>query len=136
MKCHDRLYFLYLGDTSPTKFWSIFVAVFAACGLALRAGDVNGDMALLVQVMPWWAWSLALVYVLVNRLIYLLFWRGNVFTRISTPLVSIFVWGYFFAAQFVAPDFGLGLLFLVPALQETWILSRVFWDERLLWKKK
>lgn len=131
----DRLYCLYLGDTSPTKFWSIWVAIFAAAGMTLRAGD-GGDVSLLIRLLPWWAWALMLLYVVVARVVSILWWKGTTLTRVFTPLLSVFIWGFFFSSQFVAPHFGLGLLFLVPAFQETWILSRVFWDERLLWKRK
>jgi len=134
MTTRDRLYYLYLGDTTPTKYWSIWVAVFAAAGMWLRADDATGDMHLLVHLLPWWAWTFLLTYVAITRSITILWWNGTVWTRLLTPLFSIFLWGFFFASQFVAPNFGLGLLFLVPALQETWILSRVFYDERLLWK--
>jgi hypothetical protein len=101
----------------------------------LRAGDSgHPDTDLLIDLMPGWAWMLLLVYMMATRTITILWRSGTVWTRIITPLLSICVWGFFFSAQFVAPNFGLGLLFLVPALQETWILSRVFWDEELLWK--
>ena len=131
----ERLFLLYLGDTQPTKYWSIWVALFAAMGLMLRAGDSgHPDTDLLIDLMPGWAWMLLLVYMMATRTITILWRSGTVWTRIITPLLSICVWGFFFSAQFVAPNFGLGLLFLVPALQETWILSRVFWDEELLWK--
>lgn len=135
MTTRERLFLLYLGDTQPTKYWSIWVALFAAMGLMLRSGS-NGhpDTDLLIDLMPGWAWILLLVYMIATRTITILWWSGTVWTRILTPLLSICIWGFFFSAQFVAPNFGLGLLFLVPALQETWILSRVFWDEELLWK--
>lgn len=135
MTTRERLFLLYLGDTQPTKYWSIWVALFAAMGLMLRAGDSgHPDTDLLIDLMPGWAWMLLLVYMMATRTITILWRSGTVWTRIITPLLSICVWGFFFSAQFVAPNFGLGLLFLVPALQETWILSRVFWDEELLWK--
>lgn len=135
MTTRERLFLLYLGDTQPTKYWAIWVALFAAMGLMLRAGDSgHPDTDLLIDLMPGWAWMLLLVYMMATRTITILWRSGTVWTRIITPLLSICVWGFFFSAQFVAPNFGLGLLFLVPALQETWILSRVFWDEELLWK--
>ena len=132
MKILDRLYCLYLGDTGPTKFWSIWVAVFASAGMALKSNQTGSDIHLMLTLAPWWVWSLILLHVVTARTVSLLWWTGVVATRIFTPLISVFLWGFFFASQFVAPNFGLGLLFLVPALQETWILSRVFYDEKLL----
>jgi hypothetical protein len=103
--------------------------------MILKAGDDTSDIHLLLDLAPWWVWALILAYISISRCIAVLWWHGNVLTRVLTPLMSIVLWGFFLAAQWVAPNFGLGLLFFVPALQETWILSRVFWDERLLWTK-
>lgn len=136
MNIPDTLYDLYLRDTQPTKFWSIWVALLASIGMLLKANDPSTDINLLLHLFPWWFWSIALAYMAVSRAIAVMWWNGTVATRIFTPLLSIVVWGLFLAAQKVAPQFGLGLLFIVPAFQEVWILSRVFWDERLLWKPK
>lgn len=128
----ERLYFLYLSDTGPTRFWSIFVAIFAGVGVALRGDDLGGDVALLLTAAPWYVWSSLLGGVATARWIGLVSWTGNTFTHLMVPGVSIVVWVMFFAAGLVAPNFGLSILFLVPALQETWILSRVVYDEGLI----
>jgi hypothetical protein len=40
----------------------------------------------------------------------------------------MFIWVMFISAAVLAPQFGLSLLFIVPALQDTWILSRSFFE--------
>ena len=79
----ERLFLLYLGDTQPTKYWAIWVALFAAMGLMLRAGDSgHPDTDLLIDLMPGWAWMLLLVYMMATRTITILWRSGTVWTRI------------------------------------------------------
>lgn len=118
------------GDTDPTKFWSIWICLLASVGMYMRRDDPQGDIHLLISIAPWWAWMLLLAYIGVSRVVGLFWWRGNLFTKVATPLVCIVVWSLFFAAGVTAPNFGLGLLFLVPAFQEAWLLGRVVFEER------
>lgn len=127
----ERFYILYLSDTGPTRFWSIWVAVFAGVGVALRGETLGCDLTLLLTVAPWYVWSAVLGGIAVARWVGLISWTGNTATRLAIPIVSVIVWAMFFAAGLIAPNFGLSILFLVPALQETWILSRVIYDEGL-----
>jgi hypothetical protein len=127
-----RLYDLYLSDTCATKFWSVWVCLLAGLGMSLRSGAPSPDMQLLFDIAPWLVWSVLLWTTSASRLIAILFGKGNLLLRISTPLLGLLIWVFFFTANAIAPNFGLGLLFLIPAIQEAWILSRVFYDERLL----
>lgn len=109
------------------------VCLLAAVGLYLRSkSDRSGDVALLLGMMPLYCWSWSLALLAVSRIVGLFFWEGLLITKLLTPALGIVVWGFFLAAAWVAPGFGLSILFLIPALQEAWILGRVFRDEGMI----
>ena len=116
-------------DTELTKLFTAITAGFAAIGLFMRGG-IGDDLKLLLDVFPSWGWQLLASYLCVSRLVGLFIWPGNVITQIGTPLVGIVFWAWFFAGSFVAPGFGMGMLFAVPALQESLLLGRAIRDRK------
>ena len=84
-------------------------------------------------MMPWYCWSWSLALLAVSRIVGLFFWEGLLITKLLTPALGIVViMGFFLAAAWVAPGFGLSILVFDPALQEAWILGRVFRDEGMI----
>lgn len=129
----ERFVHILKADTEPTKASTVIVCLLAAVGLYLRSkSDRSGDVALLLGMMPWYCWSWSLALLAVSRIVGLFFWEGLLITKLLTPALGIVVWGFFLAAAWVAPGFGLSILFLIPALQEAWILGRVFRDEGMI----
>lgn len=117
---------LYYADTLTTRYWSVWVMLLAAVGIWMRADDPTEDIALLFQVAPWWAWSSMLTILVIYRVMGIFEYGMTPLTAGLIPLISMFIWAMFLAAALVAPHFGLSLLFLVPAIQDTWLLSRWF----------
>ena len=128
MTLKSRLVALYFADTMPTRYWSVWLMLLAALGVYMRSDDPSSDMALMLDMAPWWAWSGALVVLAIYRILGLVPYAVTTRTKILTPLLSMFIWVMFISAAVLAPQFGLSLLFIVPALQDTWILSRSFFD--------
>ena len=126
MTLKSRLVSLYFADTMPTRYWSIWLMLLAALGVYLRSDDPSTDMALMFELAPWWVWSGALVVLATYRI----FGMVPIFitqrTKMITPLLSMCIWAMFLTAALLAPNFGMSILFIVPALQDTWILSRAF----------
>lgn len=133
MRALQRFVHILKCDTDPTKAASAAIAVLASIGMYLRAhSDRTADVALLLEWMPWYCWSGALLIFAASRIIWLFVWSGIPITRLLTPFLGIVIWSCFLAAAIVAPGFGLSILFLIPALQEAWILGRVFYDEGMI----
>ena len=128
MTLKSRLVALYFADTMPTRYWSVWVMLLAALGVYMRSDDPSSDMALMLDMAPWWVWSGALVVLAIYRVLGLVPYAVTPRTKILTPLLSMFIWVMFISAAVLAPQFGLSLLFIVPALQDTWILSRSFFE--------
>ena len=128
MTLKSRLVDLYFADTMPTRYWSVWLMLLAALGVYMRSDDPSSDMALMLDMAPWWVWSGALVVLAIYRILGLVPYAVTPRTKILTPLLSMFIWVMFISAAVLAPQFGLSLLFIVPALQDTWILSRSFFD--------
>jgi hypothetical protein len=128
MTLKSRLVDLYFADTMPTRYWSVWLMLLAALGVYMRSDDPSSDMALMLDMAPWWVWSGALVVLAIYRVLGLVPYAVTPRTKILTPLLSMFIWVMFISAAVLAPQFGLSLLFIVPALQDTWILSRSFFE--------
>ena len=128
MTLKSRLVGLYFADTMPTRYWSVWLMLLAALGVYMRSDDPADDMALMLDMAPWWVWSGALVVLAIYRVLGLVPYAVTPRTKILTPLLSMFIWVMFISAAVLAPQFGLSLLFIVPALQDTWILSRSFFE--------
>lgn len=117
---------LYFADTLTTRYWSVWVMLLAALGLWLRQDDPTQDVALLLDLAPWWCWSGMLVVLAIYRILGIFEIGMTPFTKFMTPMCSMFIWAMFLAAALAAPYFGLSILFVVPAMQDTWLLSRAF----------
>lgn len=128
MTLKSRLVDLYFADTLPTRYWSVWIMLLAAVGVYMRSDDPSEDMALMLGMAPWWAWSTMLTMLSVYRVMGMVPYAVTSRTKILTPLLSMAIWAMFLAAAISAPQFGLSLLFVVPALQDTWILSRAFFE--------
>ena len=128
MTLKSRLVSLYFADTMPTRYWSIWLMLLAALGVYLRSDDPSPDMTLMFELALWWVWSGALVVLAIYRILGLVPYAVTSRTKILTPLLSMFIWVMFISSAVLAPQFGLSLLFIVPALQDTWLLSRAFFD--------
>ena len=128
MTLKSRLVDLYFADTMPTRCWSVWIMLLAAVVMYMRSDDPSEDMALMLDMAPWWAWSTLLVLLSVYRVMGMVPYAVTSRTKILTPLLSMAIWVMFLAAALSAPQFGLSLLFVVPALQDTWILSRSFFE--------
>jgi hypothetical protein len=128
MTLKSRLVDLYFADTTPTRYWSIWLMLLAAVGVYMRSDDPADDMVLMFGLAPWWCWSGVLVVLAIYRILGLVPYAVTARTKILTPLFSMVIWAMFIAAAISAPQFGMSILFVVPALQDTWILSRSFFD--------
>ena len=128
MTLKSRFVDLYFADTMPTRYWSVWVMLLAALGVYMRSDDPSPNMTLMFELALWWVWSGALVVLAIYRILGLVPYAVTQRTKILTPLLAMFIWVMFISAAVLAPQFGLSLLFIVPALQDTWILSRSFFD--------
>ena len=128
MTLKSRLVSLYFSDTMPTRYWSVWLMSLAALGVYMRSDDPADDMMLMFGLAPWWAWSGVLVVLAIYRILGLVPYAVTARTKILTPLLAMVIWAMFIAAAISAPQFGMSILFVVPALQDTWILSRSFFD--------
>ena len=128
MTLKSRFVDLYFADTMPTRYWSVWVMLLAALGVYMRSDDPSPSMTLMFELALWWVWSGALVVLAIYRILGLVPYAVTSRTKILTPLLSMFIWVMFISSAVLAPQFGLSLLFIVPALQDTWLLSRAFFD--------
>ena len=128
MTLKSRFVDLYFADTMPTRYWSVWVMLLAALGVYMRSDDPSPNMTLMFELALWWVWSGALVVLAIYRILGLVPYAVTSRTKILTPLLSMFIWVMFISSAVLAPQFGLSLLFIVPALQDTWLLSRAFFD--------
>ena len=128
MTLKSRFVDLYFADTMPTRYWSVWVMLLAALGVYMRSDDPSPNMTLMFELALWWVWSGALVVLAIYRILGLVPYVVTSRTKILTPLLSMFIWVMFISSAVLAPQFGLSLLLIIPALQDTWILSRSFFD--------
>ena len=123
---------IFFDSLRPLKLLSIALYLLAGVGIFLRQKDASGDVHLLLHIAPLFCWATMFLFMCVSRFLGLFYPQsGTVLTRRVTPVVGIVLWSYMFAASLVAPDFGMGLLYLVAASIEVWILARSITDESL-----
>ena len=128
MTLKSRLVDLYFADTMPTRYWSVWIMLLAALGVYMRSDDPADDMLLRFGLAPWWCWSGVLVVLAIYRILGLVPYAVTHRTKILTPLLSMAIWAMFLAAALSASQLDMSILFIVPALQDTWILSRSFFE--------
>ena len=126
MTLKSRLVALYFADTMPTRYWSVWVQLISAIGVARRGDTPSPDLALMFDFAPWWVWSGLLASLAIYRILGLIPLGVTQYTRVIVPLISMSIWVLFIVSAVAAPPYGLSLLFIVLALQDTWILSRAF----------
>jgi hypothetical protein len=122
---------IFLDSMRPIKLITIPTSLLAAAGIYANSGtDPAGDLALLVQVLPAWAWVLMLVYIAIARFVGLFIWGGVRWTRRTTPIIGIVAWSLLFVGGAVAtPMEGMSILYLIPMVIETWILARALIED-------
>lgn len=132
---HDRLIDTVLdilgADLRPLRLVSIMPLVLAGIGfvalMKIPPGTtVHADLAVILKVAPAWVWAVLFLGIAGIRLAALLHphhsYKG---IKIVLPSTAMLLWVCMFASNFIGnPDSIFALLYLVPAIIETWILGR------------
>ena len=122
---------IFCDSMRPLKLITILLYALCAFGLSLSDKRRSADLAFVFDAAPWWVWMLACAYVVVARFVGLFVWQGWWWTRRSTPIIGLTIWSMLFSASLHAPNFGMGLLYLVGCVIEAWLLARAFSEKAL-----
>lgn len=128
---------LFWESTRTVRFITMFVSILGAIGVFMRSSTPHGDVGMLMTRMPWWAWSVALMIVAINR--WWCLWYGRRCTDVCASATSalivgvlaMFVWVMLLISAGVASDFGLAIMMLTCIVCEFWLLARVFAEKYL-----
>jgi len=124
----------------PLKLIMLFTYILTGVALYLRADDNTSDVHLVFHVFATFGlgplahllvWELICLYIAIARYVGLFHWQGVWYTRRTTPIFGIILWSFLFASAATAAQFGMGLLYIVCALIEVWILGRAFSENKL-----
>jgi hypothetical protein len=126
---------LYWESTKSLRFISIPVSILAAIGISLRTHTPQGDIALMLELAPWYVYSIMLTITGLFRLYGLIYPKYDCLEigpctcarSVGSIIISVFsiiVWSILFVSSAIAVDFGLGLLLIIPCMIEVWLLSR------------
>jgi hypothetical protein len=117
---------IFCDSMRPLKLVTVPLYALCAVGLSMAENHGRADLILVLHVAPLWIWALMCAYISVSRYIGLFIWQGTWWTRRFAPILGITIWAMLFSASLVAPNFGMGLLYIVAAFIEVWILARAF----------
>ena len=110
----------------PLEVISSLLYLFAAIGIYFRRDKSFGDMYLILHIAPWYVWSALALYCTSSRVINSLVLCKPMKDRVVTPVIGMALWAMLLTASAAYPDdFGMGLLYIVALLLETWVLARI-----------
>jgi hypothetical protein len=122
---------IFCDSTRPLKLIMMVSYLITAIALYMRADDASGDARYIFEVMDVWYWEAICLYIATARYVGLFWWKGHPLTRRTTPILGIILWSFLFTSAVTATQFGFGLLYLVCAFIEVWILARAFAEKQL-----
>lgn len=122
---------IFFDSTRSLRLLLVFVYALTACALYLRTSSPVGDVAIMFKFMGIWGWEPLCIGLCTSRYIDL-FWRLSYpLSRKITAICGIILWSFLFASSFATSQFGLGMLYLAPALIETLLLARACYEHKL-----
>lgn len=127
---------VYRSDIRALKALTLVLYPLSAIGIYFSWRDHATDTALMFSVVnaPDYChalfWGVAVMFLTVSRFVGLFVWQGTYWTRRLTPVIGVVFWSLLLGSNLA--DRGtlvFGFMFVVPALMETWIVSRA-WQEK------
>jgi hypothetical protein len=120
---------LFLDSTRPFKFLLLVLYVLMGAALCLRTSGADIHYAVATLSLE----SLVEVCFLLAAFRYFDLFKGKstAWSRRIVAMVGILLWCFLAVSSLIAVPFGPGTLYLVPALGETWLLARAFYEYRL-----
>lgn len=116
-------------DIRSLKLIAAPLSVLASIGFFVQMfHDPYEDLKFMIDVFPWWVWSLAFLTHGVARFIGLFGirgWHGSRWTNIIFPFLGAGLWSFTLASSAIlSPMEGMSILYTIPAFMEMWILAR------------
>ena len=125
----DTLIEILATDIRPVKLVSVLPMMLAGLGFValihVSGTKPNHDFDFACKILPAWMWAMMFFVCAAARTVGLFFWSGPPPVKVIVPFLAMGLWVTMFSSNFISePDSIFAVLYLVPALMETWILGR------------
>ena len=118
-------------STKSLRLVLITMYALIACGMYMQPVALFSGLALMFKLLHLAWWEFFCFVLLFSRSIELFGSFTYASMRKATAILGILFWSFLFSSSFEAFPFGLGMIYLAPALIETLILARVCYEHTL-----